>query len=63
MKKIILFTFLCGISFGIFSQQPGVPLDVQHYTFAVILNDDNNSIQGKATIEALLLKECNNRYV
>jgi aminopeptidase N len=56
MKKIILFTFLCGISFGIFSQQPGVPLDVQHYTFAVILNDDNNSIKGQATIEALLLK-------
>jgi len=30
-------------------------IDVQHYTFAITLNDDNNSISGKATIDIKFL--------
>lgn len=56
MKKIVLLALLSGIINYSIGQKPDAAIDVQHYTFALVLNDDNNSIQGKATIEVLLLK-------
>jgi aminopeptidase N len=56
MKKIVFLVLLSSIINHSMGQKPGAVIDVQHYTFAVTLNDDNNNIQGKATIEVLVLK-------
>ncbi len=39
------------------AQVPGSPIDVQHYTFALQLNDENNNIKGEATIAVKFLKD------
>lgn len=57
MKKIVILVLLLSVLKYSIGQQPGAAIDVQHYTFALTLNDDNNNIQGKATIEVLLLKD------
>ncbi|WP_184550201.1 M1 family metallopeptidase [Mucilaginibacter sp. FT3.2] len=38
------------------AQVPGSAIDVQHYTFALQLNDDNNNIKGEATVDIKFLK-------
>ncbi|RYE15116.1 MAG: hypothetical protein EOP51_27245 [Sphingobacteriales bacterium] len=38
------------------AQVPGATIDVQHYTFNLVLNDDNNNIIGKADINIKALK-------
>ncbi|AXY77490.1 M1 family peptidase [Paraflavitalea soli] len=57
MKKIVFLVLLLSVIKHSIGQQPGAVIDVQHYRFALTLNDDNNNIQGKATIEVLLLKD------
>ena len=57
MKKIVFLVLLVSVIKLSIGQQPGAVIDVQHYAFALTLNDDNNSIKGKATIEVLLLKD------
>ncbi|MDB4924374.1 M1 family metallopeptidase [Mucilaginibacter sp.] len=57
MKKI-LFVFLAGwlmIARG-FAQLPDAIIDVQHYNFAIQLNDANNVIKGRADIAVKFLK-------
>lgn len=56
MKRVVFLVWLSVIMNCSIGQQPGAPIDVQQYTFALTLNDDNNSIEGKATIEVLFLK-------
>ncbi|WP_315820535.1 hypothetical protein [Paraflavitalea speifideaquila] len=56
MKKIGILVLVLAAMHHSLAQMPGAPIDVQHYTFAVTVNDDNNSIQGKASIEVLVLK-------
>ena len=38
------------------AQVPGAAIDVQHYTFALQLNDVNNNIKGQATVAIKFLK-------
>lgn len=56
MKRIAwLFLFIVMVvSAG--AQQPGAPIDVLQYSFALTLNDQNNSINGKAIIDVQGLK-------
>lgn len=56
MKKVVFLVLVLAVINHAFAQKPGAAIDVQHYTFAVTLNDNNNSIQGKAAIEVLFLK-------
>lgn len=55
MKRIAWVFLFFMIGYCIQAQQPGAPIDVLHYTFAVTLNDANNSIKGKATIEIMAM--------
>ncbi|GAA4337536.1 M1 family metallopeptidase [Mucilaginibacter gynuensis] len=41
---------------GVKAQVPGAAIDVQHYSFNLVLNDENNSIKGKAVIDVTALK-------
>ncbi|MDB5110931.1 MAG: peptidase [Mucilaginibacter sp.] len=50
----IIFTFL---SFPVKAQVPGSAIDVQHYSFAIQLNDENNSIKGEATVDIKFVKD------
>ena len=57
MKKsilsfIIVFLVITGIA-----QKPGALIDIQHYEYAITLNDTDNIIKGKATIELLMLQD------
>jgi aminopeptidase N len=55
--KIYLLLFICCIfSFSIKAQVPGSAIDVQHYNYAIQLNDENNNIKGEATISVKFLK-------
>jgi aminopeptidase N len=58
MKKVTLcFLFISiGFAFKIAAQAPGATIDVQHYNFALKLNDADNSIKGEATITVKFLK-------
>jgi aminopeptidase N len=49
---ILAQSWLSGIA-----QQPGAPVDILHYRFAVEINDDNDSIQGNAEIELKMLRD------
>jgi aminopeptidase N len=54
--KFILpvFTFIVSIAHA---QVPGSAIDVQHYTFALQLNDDDNNIKGQATVAVKFVKD------
>jgi aminopeptidase N len=39
------------------AQVPGSSIDVQHYTFALQLNDENNNIKGQATVDVKFIKD------
>ncbi len=58
MKKIYLYAlFLCLLnSVSANAQVPGSPIDVQHYSFAIQLNDKNDTIKGKAEVTVKFLK-------
>lgn len=61
MKKVTFwFLFISiGFVFNAFAQAPGSAIDVQHYNFALQLNDADNSIKGDATIAVKFLKDVN----
>lgn len=44
-------------SFSAKAQVPGLPIDVQHYTFALQLNDADNNIKGEATVAIKFIKD------
>jgi aminopeptidase N len=48
--------FFCSIASA---QVPGSAIDVQHYTFSIRLNDQNDTIKGKAAIGVKFLKDAN----
>jgi aminopeptidase N len=55
-KKILAFA-LCLAAFSAKAQVPGSAIDVQHYTFALQLNDENNNIKGQATVAVKFIKD------
>ncbi len=59
MKKVTLcFLFISiGFAFKISAQVPGAPIDVQHYNFALQLNDADNTIKGDAAVSVKFLKD------
>lgn len=60
MKKVTLcFLFISIGFFNTSAQAPGSAIDVQHYNFALQLNDANNTIKGDATISVKFLKDVN----
>ncbi|MEO7213256.1 M1 family metallopeptidase [Mucilaginibacter sp.] len=42
-----------------YAQQPGAIIDVQHYKFALLLNDANNNIKGNAVVTLKFIKSAN----
>jgi len=59
MHKYCLFLFSLILSLSAKAQQPGAPIDVQHYKFALQLNDADNNIKGQATVQVKFLKTVN----
>lgn len=53
--NLLLFALLFATAPAL-AQQPGAPVDVQHYRFAITLNDADNVIKGQATITVKFLK-------
>lgn len=53
--NLLLFALLFAMA-PAFGQQPGATVDIQHYRFAITLNDADNAIKGKATVTAKFLK-------
>src|ERR1700712_1064040 len=53
--NLLLFALLFAVPPAL-AQQPGANVDVQHYRFAITLNDADNVIKGQATITAKFLK-------
>ncbi|SDQ01531.1 Peptidase family M1 [Mucilaginibacter sp. OK268] len=56
MRKTILFSALLILSMATQAQIPGAIIDVQHYNFALQLNDIDNNIKGQATVDVKFLK-------
>jgi aminopeptidase N len=58
MRKTLNLLFFAPLVFSLTvkAQQPGATIDVQHYRFAITLNDANNIIKGQATVTAKFLK-------
>jgi aminopeptidase N len=55
-KYIAFFSALLIVHAGVKAQVPGSVIDVQHYTFALQLNDVNNNIKGQAIVMLKFLK-------
>ena len=65
MKRIYvcsLFLFLI-ISISANAQVPGSAIDVQHYNFAIQLNDKNDIIEGKANITVKFLQKADSFHL
>jgi aminopeptidase N len=59
MRNKLTYPLLLALSvFGLTAraQQPDAKIDIQHYTFAININDSNNVIKGRATVTARFLK-------
>ena len=57
MRKTTYLPFLFLLMIlGAKAQQPGATIDVQHYRFALQLNDEDNNIKGQARITLKFLK-------
>lgn len=57
MRKYIAFcASLFVFQFSAYAQVPGATIDVQHYNFALQLNDADNNIKGQATVTVKFLK-------
>ncbi|WP_454804129.1 M1 family metallopeptidase [Mucilaginibacter phyllosphaerae] len=58
MRKNLYLLLFASLMAGAYAnaQAPGATVDVQHYRFAVTLNDADNVINGQATITARFLK-------
>lgn len=59
MKKGILLLLASLALYPAMAQQPGSSIDVTSYKYELELNDLNNQIAGKATVNAIFLKESN----
>jgi len=59
MFKRCLYVILVLILFvkAVFAQTPFPDIDVQHYTFSIILNDENDDIKGKAAVTINFLND------
>src|SRR5271170_6671043 len=57
MKKTLSFLFICFCALSVKAQVQFAAIDVQHYTFAIRLNDQNDTIKGKATVSIKFLKD------
>ncbi|TSD64768.1 M1 family metallopeptidase [Inquilinus sp. KBS0705] len=57
-KSFLILTVLAFTQFAK-AQQPGAVIDVQHYKFAITLNDADNNIKGTAGITLKFLKSTN----
>ncbi|RYU89249.1 M1 family peptidase [Mucilaginibacter terrigena] len=58
MRKILTLLFFVPLMAGLSAraQAPGATIDVQHYRFAITLNDADNIIKGQATVTAKFLR-------
>lgn len=57
MRKILLFAAVVIINgFSASAQVPGSPIDVQHYTYNIALNDSTNNITCKAEVTIKFIK-------
>jgi aminopeptidase N len=57
MRRIFFYLFpLLFIYVSVKAQSPGAAIDVQHYNFYIRLNDQNDTIKGKADIDVKFLK-------
>jgi len=56
MRKGLLFLFTLLLAVGSRAQVQFPAIDVQHYTFAIRLNDSNDTIQGAAVVTVRFLK-------
>src|SRR5437588_4990308 len=65
MKKAYLYPFCLFllISLSVTAQVPGSRIDVQHYRFAIRLNDKNDIIVGKADITVRFLQKVNSFHL
>jgi aminopeptidase N len=59
MKKTYIFLLLMLCLFSSKAQLQFPNIDVQHYTFNIALNDQNDTIKGQATIEIKFLNDAN----
>ncbi|MEO8884682.1 MAG: M1 family metallopeptidase [Mucilaginibacter sp.] len=59
MRNTLLYSFVFLLVASAKAQSPNTAIDVQHYTFAIQLNDANNSISGQTTIAVKFLKDIN----
>lgn len=57
MKRCLFSFAVCLFTLSITAQRPNALIDVQHYTYALTLSDDNDQLKGKATIDILFLKD------
>ncbi len=57
IKLLPFFLFILCLSAK--AQTTAPAFDVQHYTFDIKLNDDNDTVKGKATVEVKFLKNAN----
>lgn len=58
MRKITLYLFpLLFIYVSVKAQSPDAIIDVQHYNFYIRLNDQNDTIKGKAALDVKFLKD------
>ncbi len=57
MKKIPLLFIAIGFIVSVQAQRPGAAINVQHYTFSIVLSDTSDLIKGNAIIEMLFIKD------
>ena len=56
VRYFYTFLFALLLSFVALAQQPQANFDVQHYDFSLQVNDNNDTLVGKAVIEVVILK-------
>ncbi len=56
-KSIIYSLFILFCSLGVKAQAQLAVIDVQHYNFSIALNDQNDTIKGRATVDIKFLKD------
>jgi aminopeptidase N len=57
IAPFLTMTVVFLMCFSAHAQVPGSAIDVQHYTFAIQLNDEKNNIKGDATVDVKFLKD------
>lgn len=59
MRKALLLLLASLLLYPVMAQRPGSSIDVSGYIYELELNDLNNQVTGKATVNAVFLKESN----